>query len=146
MYIIVDADACPVKDIIVKSAKQRNIKVTMVMDFSHVYDDGYSKVITVDQGFDSADFKISGITKKGDLVVTQDLGLASIIIGKGAYCLHVNGFFINNENIDKLLFERHLNKESRKINKKGSHIKKRTASDNENFKNALEQFLNEKAN
>lgn len=146
MNIIVDADACPVKNIIVSSAKKRNIPVTMVMDFAHMYDDGYSSVITVDSGIDSADFKIASVVKKGDLVVTQDIGLCSILIPKGVYCLHVNGFFIDNQNVDTLLFKRHLNSEARKINKKGSHIKKRTNQNDSDFKNALEKFLNEKAN
>ena len=55
MQILVDADACPVKDIIVRFAKKYNIPVTMLIDTSHILDDGYSKVITVDKGRDSAD-------------------------------------------------------------------------------------------
>lgn len=144
MRIIVDADACPVKDIIVFEAKKREIEVIMIMDFSHAHSDDYSTVITVDQGQDSADFKIANISVKGDLLVTQDIGLCSMVVSKGVFCIHSNGFFINEENIDMLMFDRHIGKESRKIGKKSSHFKKRTHEDDETFRKALIGFLDKK--
>ena len=49
MRILVDADACPVKDQIARLAKKRGIAVVMVIDNTHVLSDGYSTVITVDK-------------------------------------------------------------------------------------------------
>ncbi len=137
MKVYVDADACPVKEIILEECKSRNIDVIMVMDFCHQYNDGYSTVITVDKGIDSADFKIINLISKDDLCITQDYGLCSMVLARGAKCLHVNGFFIDNYNIDELLFKRHLNKELRKINKKGTKIQKRTSENNDKFRKSL---------
>jgi uncharacterized protein YaiI (UPF0178 family) len=81
MQILVDADACPVKQIIVRMAKERNITVTMLIDTSHELDDGYSKVITVDNAADSVDYALMGLLTRNDIVVTQDFGLAAMVIG-----------------------------------------------------------------
>ena len=75
MKILVDADACPVKQIVVRLAGQKDIPVTMLFDTSHDYTDGYSKVISVDQGTDSVDFALMALLNPGDVVVTQDYGL-----------------------------------------------------------------------
>ena len=72
--ILVDADACPVKEIILRMSKRREIPVTMVIDTSHELDDGYSTIITVDKGSDSADYAIANIATCHDIVVTQDYG------------------------------------------------------------------------
>ena len=74
MQILVDADACPVKQIIVQMAKQRNIPVTMLIDTSHELNDGYSRVITVDKAADSVDYALMGLLTRDDIVVTQDYG------------------------------------------------------------------------
>lgn len=144
MTVYVDADACPVKDIIVIECKKRAIDVIMVMDYCHEYHDGYSKVLTVDKGFDSADFKITNSIKKGDLCVTQDIGLCSMILSRNAHCMHINGFLINDNNIDELLFKRHINKEVRKAKKKGTKISKRTSENNDKFRHCLIEFLDKK--
>ena len=70
--ILVDADACPVKEIILRLAKRRNIPVTMVIDTSHELNDGYSMVVTVDKGSDSADYAITNMTTCHDIIITQD--------------------------------------------------------------------------
>ena len=83
MEIYVDADACPVKEIIVREAKKRKIPVTMVIDTSHELSDGYSRIITVDKARDSVDIKLINLVSPGDLVVTQDFGVAAMALGKG---------------------------------------------------------------
>lgn len=75
MQILVDADACPVKQIIVRLAKEQNISVTMLTDTSHELNDGYSTVITVDKQADSVDFALMNILTRNDIVVTQDFDL-----------------------------------------------------------------------
>ncbi len=137
MKIYVDADACPVKEIIVKNAKKLNLEVIMVMDFCHVYSDGYSKVLTVDKGIDSADFKIINLIEKNDLCITSDIGLCSMLLARGSLCLTFNGYIVDNENIDELLLKRHINKELRKINKKGTKFKKRTSENDDFFEKQL---------
>ncbi|NLM20621.1 MAG: YaiI/YqxD family protein [Peptococcaceae bacterium] len=142
MRILVDADACPVKDIIVENAKKRNIPVIMVIDTSHEFSDGYSRVITVDKGQDSVDFVLMNLLTQHDIVVTQDFGLAALVLGKGAKTINPNGLLYTNENIDKLLFERFLGQKVRRAGGKTPNPKKRTQEDNRNFEQALLSLLN----
>ncbi len=146
MKILVDADACPVKSIIVKMAKKRNIPVTMLVDTSHELNDGYSTVITVDKHADSVDFALMGILTSEDIVVTQDFGLAAMVLGKGARVLNQNGLIFTDDNIDKLLMERHL---GQKIRRSGGRTKgpaKRRVQDDASFEVALCEVINEEHN
>ncbi|NLJ90046.1 MAG: YaiI/YqxD family protein [Clostridiales bacterium] len=137
MRILVDADACPVKNIIEKVAKIFSIDVIMFIDTSHVLESNYSKIIQVDQGKDAVDLAIISSTKKGDIVITGDYGVASLVLSKGAYAISFNGMYYTNQNIDRLLFERHLSSSIRRSGKKSGHIKKRSVNMDVNFENAL---------
>lgn len=143
MRILVDADACPVKQIIVRMAKERKIPVTMLIDTSHELNDGYSTIITVDKQADSVDFVLMGLLEREDIVVTQDYGLAAMVIGKGAKAINQNGLIFTNENMDRLLMDRHV---GGKIRRGGGRTKgpaKRTKDDDARFEAAFEQMLNE---
>lgn len=141
MKIIVDADACPVKSIIKEIAIKYKIPVVMVCDTSHVLSDDYCEVITVDKFADSADIYLINLTKKGDLVVTQDYGVAALALGKQARALNNNGMEFNDENMDKLLFERFLGKKVRRAGKRTKGPSKRTEEDNINFRNSLLKII-----
>ena len=106
MRILVDADACPVKEIVVRAARARHIPVTMLIDTSHELDDGYSTVVTVDKQKDSVDFALMNRLTKNDIVVTQDYGLAAMVLGKGARVLDQNGRVYTDDNIENLLMDR----------------------------------------
>jgi len=141
MQILVDADACPVKQIIVRMAMQRKIPVTMLTDTSHELRDGYSTVVTVDKQADSVDYALMGLLKKEDIVVTQDFGLAAMVLGKGASAVNQNGLVFTDQNIDKLLMERHL---GQKIRRGGGRTKgppKRTKEEDARFEEALGRLL-----
>ncbi|MFY9176749.1 MAG: YaiI/YqxD family protein [Caldicoprobacterales bacterium] len=112
--ILVDADACPVKDIIVKVAKEFKLKVIMFTDTSHIIEEEYSQVITVSQGKDAVDIALINQTQKGDIVVTQDYGVASMALGKQAYAINQNGLIYDETNIDRLLMERYLSQKIRR--------------------------------
>lgn len=142
MKILVDADACPVKEIIIREARKRSIPVIMIIDNSHVLQDGYSEIITVDQGADSADFKLISLTSSGDLVITQDFGVAAMALSKNAAALNQNGLIFTPENIDQLLFERHIGKELRRSGKKAGKNRARTKTDDEAFEKAFVDILN----
>lgn len=143
MRILVDADACPVKEIIVRLAKERNLPVTMLIDTSHEIHDGYSTVITVDKGRDSADIRLVNLIENGDIVVTQDFGVAAMALAKGAKVLNQNGMIFDNSNMDRLLFERALGQEVRRAGGKTGRIKKRTKQDDEAFERALLHMIRE---
>lgn len=133
MKVLVDADACPVKDIVIKVAKIYKIKILMFIDTSHILNDGYSQIITVDKGKDSVDICLINKAEKGDIVVTQDYGLASLALGKKVYAINQNGFEYTDYNIDKLLLERHLSQKSRQAGIKTKNIKKRSKEDDKKF-------------
>jgi len=141
MQILVDADACPVKQIIVRLAKQRGIPVTMLIDTSHELSDGYSTIITVDKQADSVDFTLMGLLTRDDIVVTQDFGLAAMVLGKGARAVNQNGLVFTNENMDKLLMERHIGAKVRRSGGRTKGPAKRTKEDNNNFEAVFVKLL-----
>lgn len=136
MTVLVDADACPVKQIIVREAKQRGVPVTMLIDTSHVLHEDYAAVVTVEKGRDSVDFKLVTLCCAGDIVVTQDYGVAAMALGRGARCLNKNGLFYTNSNIDQLLYTRHENGKARRHGHY-TPVPKRTPADDEAFRRAL---------
>lgn len=132
-----DADACPVKEIIIKVAKERDIPVTMIMDTSHWWQNDYAKVINVDKERDGVDIALINMTHKNDIVVTQDYGVAAMALGKGAWALNQNGLIFSSSNMDKLLFERHLGQKVRRAGGRTKIIRRRTKEDDERFESAL---------
>ena len=83
MNILVDADACPVVGIVEKVAKEHSVPVTLLCDTNHVLSSTYSKVVVVGAGADAVDYKLISICHKGDVVVSQDYGVATMALGKG---------------------------------------------------------------
>ena len=143
MQIFVDADACPVVDIVEKIAKEYNVPVTLLCDTNHVLSSAYSEVVIVGAGADAVDYKLISICHKGDIVVSQDYGVAAMALGKGAYAIHQSGKWYTNDNIDQMLMERHLNKKARRSSRK-CHVKgpkKRTEEDDERFAKSFEKLI-----
>lgn len=100
MQIFVDADACPVVDIVEKIAKEYNVPVTLLCDTNHVLSSAYSEVVIVGAGADAVDYKLISICHKGDIVVSQDYGVAAMALGKGAYAIHQSGkWYTNDKNV-----------------------------------------------
>lgn len=108
MTIYIDADACPVIRIAETIAKKHSIPVTLLCDTSHLLRSDYSTVITVGEGADAVDLALINLCRRGDIVVTQDYGVAALALGKGARAIHQSGKRYTDENIDALLMERHL--------------------------------------
>lgn len=129
--ILVDADACPGKDLIEKAAKENNIEVIMFCDISHIINSSYSTVKYMDKGFQSVDMAVVNEAKKGDIVVSQDYGVAAMALGKKAYAINPKGYIYDNTNIDKLLFERHISAKVRRSGGKTASHKKRNKEDDE---------------
>ena len=143
MKIFVDADACPVIDIVEDIATKYNIPVTLLCDTNHVLTSDYSEVVVVGAGADAVDYKLISICHRGDIVVTQDYGVAAMALGKGAFAIHQSGKWYTNENIDQMLMERHLNKKARRASSR-NHIKgprKRTEEDDQRFAESFEKLL-----
>lgn len=143
MHIYVDADACPVVAIIEKLARQYQVPVTLLCDTNHVLSSDYSEVKIIGAGADAVDYALIGMCRKGDVVVSQDYGVAAMALGKGAFPIHQNGRWYTNENIDQMLMERHLAKKVRRSGSK-NHMKgpkKRTKEDDERFAESFEKLI-----
>lgn len=143
MHIYIDADACPVVGIAEDIATKYNISVTLLCDTNHVLTSDYSEVIVVGAGADAVDYKLISICHRGDIVVTQDYGVAAMALGKGAFAIHQSGKWYTNENIDQMLMERHLNKKARRASSR-NHIKgprKRTEEDDQRIAESFEKLL-----
>jgi uncharacterized protein YaiI (UPF0178 family) len=141
LNILVDADACPVKEIIIKLAMVHKIPVTMICDTSHKIEDGYSTVLVVDKARDSVDIALINRVVKGDIVVTQDYGVATMALAKGTRVLNQNGMIYTNDNIDRLLFERFLGQKVRRSGGRTSPHQKRKKEDDESFEKALLKII-----
>ena len=143
MQILVDADACPVVDIVEQTAIEYKIPVTLLCDTNHVIYSDYSEVKIIGAGADAVDFALLNLCKKGDIVVTQDYGVAAMILGKGAFGIHQSGRWYTNDNIDQMLMERHMAKKARRASKK-NHLRgpaKRTEEDDRRFEESLERLI-----
>lgn len=141
--IWIDADGCPVVPQTISIASQLKIPVTVVKNIHHSIHSPYATVITVDTARDSADFYIVNHLHKGDLVITQDHGMAAMVLARGGLCINQNGTSIDHQNIDQLLERRHINQESRRKHGKypSSKFKKRTSEDDQKFETALISLL-----
>ena len=141
MKILIDADGCPVVDIAVELCRKYQLECQILCDTAHeIVRDGADTLI-FDKGADSVDFALVNRVFPGDIVVTQDYGVASMALAKNAIVLHQDGWQYTQDNIDALMFQRH---ESRKLRASGKRIKgpaKRTLQQDFAFSQALEKLL-----
>ncbi|WP_164214427.1 YaiI/YqxD family protein [Virgibacillus sp. YIM 98842] len=144
MKIYVDADASPVKDIVIEEANKAGIPVVLVKSFSHYtpaeQPDGV-ETIYVDTGAEAADYRIIKMTEQEDMIITQDYGLASLGLAKGCIVLHHKGFVYTNDNIDRLLQTRYLSAMARKSGKRTKGPKPFTDEDRKKFRELLKKVI-----
>lgn len=141
MIVFIDADGCPVVDITVRLSKQANIDCIIICDTSHVFDKTGVKTITVSKGNDSADFALVNMVQKGDIVVTQDYGLAAMCLARCAVPVNQNGMIYTNDNIDSLLLQRHTAKQIRMSGGRLKGSAKRTPEQDKSFERMLKKLL-----
>ena len=142
MKIYVDADACPVTRITERVAEEYAISVVLLCDTNHVLNSDYSEVRVIGAGADAVDIALINLCQRGDIVVTQDYGVAALALGKGAKAIHQSGRWYTDENIDGLLMERHMAKVARRKSK--NHLKgpaKRTDEDNKRFEESFRRLI-----
>ena len=142
MTIYIDADACPVTRIAEGIAREYGIPVTLLCDTSHRLMSEYSTVKVIGEGADAVDLALINLCRRGDIVITQDYGVAALALGKGAKAIHQSGRWFTDENIDGLLMERHMAKVARRSAK--HHLKgpaKRTAEDDRRFEESFRRLI-----
>lgn len=137
MKILIDGDGCPVTGIAVKTARTFGINAVIYCDTSHDMHAFEAEVVTVSKGADSADFALVNDARRGDIVITQDYGLAAMALAKNAIPITQNGMIINEWNIDSLLMSRHAAKAARRAGKRLKGPAKRTKEQNKDFEKAL---------
>lgn len=157
VQVIVDADACPrgAMDILRRLRREYGYRLVTVASFHHDIgrghrhsggggdvdgDDGIEHV-TVGDGPDEADLAVVNRAKPGDIVVTQDWGLAALALGKGAQCLSPTGYVHTQQRIDFQLDERHVKAKHRRAGGRTRGPRARTPEDDERFERALRSLL-----
>lgn len=146
MKIFVDADGSPVVKIAIALGKEYDLQVIVVKNFAHEIHDSYAEIVSVDISQDSADFYIVNRVQEGDIVVTQDYGLATLCLAKKTIPIDQNGFVFNEDNIDGMLNRRHLHSQLRKENKRHSHISKRKSEADMKFERNLRRIIKKSLN
>jgi uncharacterized protein YaiI (UPF0178 family) len=141
MRIIIDGDSCPVIEETKEIAQNNNIKLIVFCDYNHNINSSYGEVKKVDQSFQSVDMEIVNFTQENDIVITDDYGLASLVLSKKCLVINSKGIIYNNNNIDNLLMRRHINKKIRRAGGKHPSPSKRTKEDNKVFKKNLLKLI-----
>ena len=142
MNIYIDADACPVTRIAERVAKENAIPVVLLCNTNHVLSSNYSEIRVIGAGADAVDIALINLCQRGDVVVTQDFGVAALALGKGAKAIYQSGRWYMDENIDGLLMERHMAKVARRKSK--NHLKgpaKRTEEDDRRFEESFRHLI-----
>ncbi len=141
MKLYIDADGCPVVNASVLLASRYRVECILLCDTSHRLEKPGATTITVSKGNDSVDFALVNLLSAGDIVITQDYGLAAMCLARKATVLNQDGQRYTGENIDSLLSARHT---ARKIRMAGGRLRgqpKRTAQQDLSFAKALEPLL-----
>lgn len=141
MRILIDADGCPVVDTSIRLAKRHKIDCLILCDTSHVFEKDGAETLTFSKGADSVDFALVNLLRAGDIVVTQDYGLAAMCLARGGVPISQDGLLYSEDNIDALLLARHT---ARKIRTAGGRLKgpsKRTPAHDKAFEAALSRLL-----
>lgn len=139
--ILVDADGCPVVDLTIQIAQQYKLLVYLFCDTAHNMDRDGAETIMVSKGADAVDFVLVNRVKEGDIVITQDYGLAAMVLAKRGLVIDQNGREYTNYNIDQLLHSRHIAKKIRQAGGRMKGPKKRQKENNESFENGFKALI-----
>ena len=145
MRVLIDADGCPVVDISVELCRRNKIPCVILCDTSHVFQKAGAETITVSKGADSVDFALVNLVRRGDIVVTQDYGLAAMCLARGARPVSQDGMRYTVENIDSLLAARHMAKKIRNAGGRLRGPKARKPGQDKAFAETLKAMFAEQA-
>jgi uncharacterized protein YaiI (UPF0178 family) len=141
--IWVDADACPVKDIILQEAERHEIPVNYVASYNHRLSLSHplARLVTVDAGYQSADMYIINHVKPLDIVITDDYGLACLVLGKGCLSLGTRGKEYTKDNISFFLMNRHISQQTAKAGGKRKGPRPLSVEEIDCFRQNLRKLL-----
>lgn len=136
MRFLIDGDGSPVKEEVIQLGRKFQLPVLIITSVDHYtvkeYPD-FVQFIYVDKGADRADYQIVKEIQPGDFLITQDYGLASLVLPKKARVFHHSGQEYLAETIDQLLMQRYIGGQMRKAGKRTKGPKPFTANDREVF-------------
>jgi len=141
MRILIDADGCPVVDTAVRIARKHGIPCIIFCDTAHVFEKDGAETVTISQGADSVDFALVNRAVSGDIVITQDYGLAAMCLARKTRVVSQNGMIYSDANIDSLLMSRYA---AKKIRNAGGRLKgsaKRTSEQDKQFQETFTQLI-----
>lgn len=141
MKVLIDADACPVTDIAVELCRNFHIECVLLCDTAHIMHREGAQTLIFDKGADSVDFALVNRVSPGDIVITQDYGLASMCLAKRARILHQDGWEYTEFNISGLMEQRHAAKKFRMAGGRTKGPSKRKPEQDEAFHTALQKLL-----
>jgi uncharacterized protein YaiI (UPF0178 family) len=144
MRLVIDGDGSPVKEEVIQLGAKFKLPVLIVTSVDHYTTKEYPdfvRFIYVDKGADSADFQIVKEIQSNDLLITQDYGLASLVLPKKVRVFHHSGKEYLPETIDQLLAQRYLGTQMRKAGKRTKGPKAFTKNDRQHFYQILEQNI-----
>lgn len=141
MKIYIDADGCPVVRNALKIAKKFGVLCVIICDTAHRIEHEDAETIVVSQGAGSVDFRLVNMIGNGDIVITQDYGLAAMCLAKNTIVLHQDGKQYTDNNISGLLEFRAINKKIRRNGGRTKGIPKRTVQQDMEFERALQELL-----
>ena len=146
LRILVDSDACPVKDIIWTEALHYGIPVIWVVSLAHITDfPGPAEVVRVDSGPEAVDLALINRAKPGDLVVTQDYGLADMALNRRALAISPRGRIYRRADMDRLLTERYIGAKIRRAGGRTRGPAKMTEGDRQCFRKSFTALLSKQA-
>jgi hypothetical protein len=148
MHILVDADSCHgiIKDILYRAAERTQTLMTLVADRPLMIPESpYIKRVQVRSGLNAADARIIALAQSGDLVITDDIPLASAVVGKGCLVLNQRGEMLQEENIAERLSARDFMTELRDSGINTGGPAQLTQKNRQSFANQLDRLLAQKA-
>jgi uncharacterized protein YaiI (UPF0178 family) len=143
LSIYVDADACPVKEEILKVAYRHDTPVYLVSNQWMRIDGGpLVQKIVVSEGADEADNWIADHIKENDIAITADIPLAKRCLDKNAVAIGPTGRLFSTENIGMTMAMRDLKAHLRETGESKEYNASFTKNDRSNFLQQLEKYIN----
>jgi len=143
--LFIDADACPVTREAIAIAREHGLGVTLVangtQNLSRYTSRAGVEAVQVSGGRDAADFAVIERLSPGDIVVTQDIGLAAMALGRGAGAIGVRGRIFHLATIDAELAVRHAEAKLRRAGGRHGGPSKFDDEDREHFCEQLERLI-----
>ena len=139
---LVDSDACPVKDIIWAEASRCGVPVIWVVSMDHITEfPGPAEVVRVDSGPEAVDLALINRVQAGDWVVTQDYGLADMVLNRKGHAISPRGKIFRKQDMDRLLTERYMGAKIRRAGGRTRGPSKMTEADRQCFRTVFRELL-----